>query len=197
MFGALIGAVVGFILLAAGLSWIIIRTKGNFSIKVVAISIFIYYGFALFYAVPNIMGWAFNSDLPPDAKIISVRIVEPNNETDGGMWFWLNEKPDLKGDLHNLLDPRKLFIYTGAIQPRAYKISYDKELHRKLIEQKKRQKRNPGSSLLVGKKGIKKDRTGIQQNNQQYDDNAFRILNPREVMAKADEEDEDRIEIQE
>ena len=82
----------------------------------------------------------------------------------------------------NLLRPDKFLIYTGGMQPRAYKIPYDRELHKKLLETQKQQKQRKGSSLMTGKKGVKRKKgKGI---NESPTENPFKIMNPFDVLKK-------------
>ena len=178
MFDSLTGLVVAFILLATVTAWNIVRTKGWLGLKFVSIGILIWYGFVVYFTIPQIMGWPTEKDLPANSKIVSVRIVEPNNDDKGAMYFWLSQNPNHKRDALNLLRPDKFLIYTGGIQPRAYKIPYDRELHKKLLETQKAQKRQKGSSIMTGKKGVVKVR------NESATENPFKILNPFDMIKK-------------
>ena len=183
MFESSFGLVVAFLLLAGVTGWNVIRTKGNYILKAASICILLWYGLAVFFTIPNIMGWSAKIDLPGNAKIIGVRIIEPKDTDKGAIYFWLNEKPQHSKDAMNLLRPDKVFIYTGLIQPRAYKVPYDRELHRKLIEAIKKQKNNKGSSLMTGEKGIKqKGKSG--EGRQTYENPTFKVLNPFEMLPK-------------
>jgi len=183
MFESSSGLVVAFLLLAGVTGWNVIRTRGNYVLKAASICILLWYGLAVFFTVPNIMGWSAKLDLPGDAKIIGVRIVEPKGNDEGAIYFWLNEEPQHGKDAMNLLRPDKMFIYTGLIQPRAYQIVYDRELHKKLIEAMKKQKKNKGSSLMTGKKGIKqKEKTG--EGRETNEEPTFKILNPFKMLPK-------------
>jgi len=178
MFDSLTGLVVAFILLATVTGWNTVRTKGWLGLKFVSIGILIWYGFVVYFTIPQIMGWPTEKDLPANSKIVSVRIVEPSNDDKGAMYFWLSQNPDHKRDAMNLLRPDKFLIYTGGIQPRAYKIPYDRELHKKLLETQKEQKRQKGSSMMTGKKGVAKGR------NESPTENPFKILNPFDMLKK-------------
>ena len=182
MFNSLSGLVIAFLLLAIVTAWNTIRTKGGIGIKIVSISILIWYGFVVYFTIPQIMGWPADKDLPADSKIISARIVEPQGEEKGAMYFWISQKPDHMRDALNLLRPDKFLIYTGSIQPRSYRIPYDRELHKKLLESQKQQKGQKGSSLMTGKKGVKKK--GEEGEGQSPTENPFRILNPFDVLKK-------------
>jgi len=182
MFDAQLGLVVGFILLAAVPAYNVIYSRAHYVISAITIAILLWYGVAVFYTIPTLSGWSLESDLPADAKIIGVRIVEPGRDDPGCFYFWLNESPQHKLDALNVIRPDKVFVYTGKTQPRAYKIPYDRELHKQLIEAMKRQKKQQGSSLTTGEQGVKGKRgTGGQE----YKDNPpFKIVNPSTIMTK-------------
>jgi len=181
MFDSLTGLVVAFILLATVTAWNTIRTRGWLGLKFVSIGILIWYGFVVYFTIPQIMGWATEKDLPANSKIISVRIIEPKGECEGAMYFWMSQKPDHEKDALNLLRPDKFLIYTGSVQPRAYKIPYDRELHKKLLETQKQQKQQRGSSLMTGKKGVKSKEEGTGRS---PTENPFKILNPFTFLNK-------------
>jgi len=182
MFDSLTGLVVAFLLLATVTAWNTVRTKGWLGLKCVSIGILIWYGFVVYFTIPQIMGWPASKDLPGNCKIVSVKIIEPCSDNEGAMYFWMSQKPDHKRDALNLLRPDKFLIYTGGIQPRAYKIPYDRELHKKLLETQKQQKQQKGSSLMTGKKGVKRKKG--KGKNESPTENPFKILNPFDVLKK-------------
>ena len=181
MFDFSTGIVIGYVLLAIFLAWSIIATKGHYVYKCLGIFVLVYYVLVIHFSQNNIMGWPLEADLPASAKIISVRIIEPNDNHEGGMWFWLNEKPQLEQDIMNMLQPSKMFAYTGSVQPRSYKIPYDRELHKKLFE-KQKQTGKGGRFLSTGKKGVKSKNNGEQ--GQDTQDPPFIIINPIEILQK-------------
>lgn len=184
MFNASSGLVVGFLILSASVAWLIAKTKGNYLSKVFIIGVLIYYSVAVFFTIPNVMGWGVEKDVPANAKIISVRIKEPSGEDKGGIWFWINEKPDMKSDIMNMMRPDKVFIYTGSIQPRAYRIEYDKEIHKKIIEALKQQQKMKGSSFMTGEKGVKKNKKGGRGASKDKEEDLFKIINPYDILSK-------------
>ena len=181
MFDSLTGLVVAFILLATVTAWNTVRTKGWVGLKFVSIGILIWYGFVVYFTIPQIMGWPTEKDLPSNSKIVAVRIVEPRGENKGSMFFWISQKPDHKKDAMNLLRPDKFLLYTGSTQPRSYRIPYDRELHKKLLEARKKQQGQKGSSLMTGKKGVKVKRAG---GGKSPTDKPFKILNPFTFLKK-------------
>lgn len=182
MFDSISGLVVAFILLAIVTAWNTIRTRGWLGLKFVSIGILIWYGFVVYFTIPQIMGWPTGKDLPANSKIISVRIIEPSTDNkEGAMYFWMSQKPDHKLDALNLLRPDKFLIYTGNIQPRSYKIPYDRELHKKLLEAQKKQQSQRGSTLMTGEKGVKTKEGGEGRS---PTENPFKILNPFTFLNK-------------
>ena len=182
MFDSLTGLVVAFILLATVTAWNTVRTKGWVGLKFVSIGILIWYGFVVYFTIPQIMGWPTEKDLPSNSKIVAVRIVEPRGENKGSMFFWISQKPDHKKDAMNLLRPDKFLLYTGSTQPRSYRIPYDRELHKKLLEARKKQQGQKGSSLMTGKKGVRVKQK--EEGNNSPTENPFKILNPFTFLKK-------------
>lgn len=183
MFDSITGLVVAFILLATVTAWNTIRTRGWVGLKFVSIGILIWYGFVVYFTIPQIMGWPTEKNLPPNSHIVSVKIVEPTGDNKGDMFFWISQKPDHKKEAMNLLRPDKFLLYTGSIQPRSYRIPYDRELHKKLLESKKQQKKQRGSSLMTGKKGIiVRGEESVE--NDSLTEKPFQILNPFTFLTK-------------
>jgi len=199
-----IGTTVGYVLLAIFIAWSLITTKGRYVYKCIGIFVLIYYVLIVYFSQSNIMGWPVKKDLPANAKIISVRVIEPNDNHEGGMWFWLNEKPHFEEDLFNMVQPNKMFTYTGGVQPRSYKIPYDRELHKKLFE-KQKQSGKGGCFLATGKKGVKRNQgeqgeedkkeppstgeKGVKRNQGEQGEEdkkepPFEIINPIELFKK-------------
>jgi len=181
MFESSLGLIVGFLLLASVVTWNLIGTKGNYILKCTTICILLWYGLAVAYTVPSIMGWSAKKDLPPNARIISFRIIEDQAGVKGVMYFWLNENPEEKLDYKNLMRPDRIFLYTGKKQPRSYQIPYDRELHKKLIEAKRKQGQLRGSVMMTGEKGVGKKGQGGQQSDKNP---PFKIVNPYELLPK-------------
>lgn len=175
---------IGFVLISSACSWYFIKTKTHIAIKFCVVTGLIWYCLALYFGVGNILGWAVEADLPANAKIISARVVEPSNAGPGGMWFWLNEKPQYSKDVMNMLNPKKVFNYTGQRQPKAYLIPYDRELHKKLLEAQK--KARQGGILATGAKGVKgkKGKKGGRPGYNYKDKPPFKIINPVEYFPK-------------
>lgn len=178
---------IGYVLVALVAIWAMVapQLSKGLIFRCFVIFALIYYGLVVYFSTTNIMGWPAEKDLPANAKIIAARIIEPSKNHEGGIWFWLNEKPELRRDFFNALRPDKLFIYTGHIQPRAYRLPYDRELHKKLLEKQKQSGRG-GKFLMTGKKGVKgkksKRQGGVDSEDKEIP--PFKVVNPVEYFPK-------------
>jgi len=154
----IISIVVGFLIIVTIIiSWSLSNHR-SFVFCVLA-CLCLWYGVVLFYAAQMISGWPAPVILPQEAYIQSFIIDEPVY-----IYFWLQGRDE---------------------PPRAFKIDYDRELHKRLTEGKEEAKKNGGRMLLknlFGKRGQKK-RKGNSKNNYQ-DDVRIEITNPAEQLRK-------------
>jgi len=61
--------------------WLIIGAKGHWLLKMVFISLSLYFGLAMWSSVENLLGWPTNTELPEKFRIYWVEIKEPNKIT--------------------------------------------------------------------------------------------------------------------
>ena len=115
-----------YLIVIALLCWVVIFSKGHIIVKTISILVCIWYCFSFYYIVNDLKGWPVRTDLPQGAKIISFRVVEPDEKDSvGAFYFWLNLDQDKMQNVMNILNPQKFFNYTGNLAPRAYQIPYD------------------------------------------------------------------------
>jgi hypothetical protein len=123
------------------------------------------------------MGWSKSVvELPENAIVVSYRIVEPKN-----IYFWMIEDLDLQP---NRANPMELFRDIQTKEPRAYKIEYDKELHKQLEAIKKQRKRGKQGQLRWTK--AKQGNRELDENRPQSKRGQFEILNPSSLLPTKD-----------
>ena len=161
----------------------------------------IYFAIALSLTVENFSGWPSAQELPEESQIISFKIKEPSEDDKvGAFYFWLNLKKADKIDAYMALNPRFIFSYINKTEPRAFKMPYDRELHKKLLEAQKEKKKTVGGWLsLENKKGekespsdetnTKKEKKGKNKSpsdgtNTKKEKIEFKIMNPVEILSK-------------
>lgn len=172
-----------YLLIMIFLSWSIIYSRGRIIYKCIGAAIALWFSMTFFWVLPDLKGWPADISIPEKSRVIWLTIVEPENDNPGAFYFWCDIKPDNQKNAINLLNPYKRLSYTGRLEPRAYKIPYDRELHKKLLEAQKQQKKIGGSWLEISghKKGIKRGKSGNA-----IDEVDFKIINPIELMPKDD-----------
>ena len=185
-----IGLAVGFILLVAMLLWIVISSKGSVFLKAVLIPVTTWYGAVLFFSAQNLMGWPVEKYLPEESYILAFRIREPEPASGypGAIFIWASmptgSAASSKDPEPNLaINPKSFFDYQDKSEPRAYRLPYDRELHKNLVKAGEDQKNHPGSRIQVQKK-----RPGEQYGSEQsvalIDLN---IVNPMELLPDKDQ----------
>ena len=112
-----IGLSIAFVIISAIVLWFSIRTPGQIIIKAILIPVTIWYGLALYYSVPNLMGWPVSQSIPENSQVLAIRIKEPdpNLNDPGAIYFWVNIEPGLKSPEQTLaavINPKTLSTMT-------------------------------------------------------------------------------------
>lgn len=151
------GLTLGFLILVSVLLWFLIGSRGRWTAKFVLIGAAVWYGIALFYSARQLMGWPSPEAVPPHSQVIAMRIEEPDPQANhsGAIYIWADlpsgesGAPDDPGT--SRWHPRSLFETRHPTAPRAYKLPYDREVHRRLIRAQQQVKRMPGTRLRIKK----------------------------------------------
>ena len=187
--GGISGVTILYVLLMVLLSWSIIGIKGRWITKGLFMAIAIWFSITLYYSFQNFMGWPTEETINTKySQLIRFQIKEPSKISDhpGAIYLWLREistTEKLEGlTLHQLSDPMTWFTYPDETVPRAYKIPYTKEKHKKL--RKAAEGRKSGVRTYVERKK-KKKQSGQRDGNQEVDDVIrFRLVNPHDILPK-------------
>lgn len=182
-----IGLAVGFILLMTMLLWIVISTKGSVFLKAVLIPVTLWYGTVLFFSAQNFMGWPAQKAVPEDSYVLAFRIREPDpsDSSAGAIFLWAST-PSASGLSEDAasglsINPKEVFEYRSKGEPRAYRLPYDRELHKMLLKAQENQKNSPGSMIQVRKNGDAGRRPADGQSQAQLELN---IVNPLEMLPR-------------
>ena len=165
MWSGYIGLSIAFVIIAAIVLWFSIRTPGQIIIKAILIPATVWYGLALYYSVPNLMGWPISQSIPDNSHVLAIRIKEPDPKQNdpGAIYFWVNIKPDSKSPVQTvkaLLNPKSVFRYTSRTQPRAYQLPYSREMHKAIVEAQRKAQGVPGGQLRTKKAKSKRGNPG-------------------------------------
>jgi len=171
-----------YLLIMLFLCWSVIYSKGRIFYKCVCSAIALWFSISFFYVLPDLKGWPAEIAIPDKSRIIALTIVEPCQNDPGAFYLWCDIKPDALQNARNLLDPYKQFTYTGKLEPRAYKMPYDRELHKRLLEAQKKQRQTGGSWIEIQAKGKQKKKKGGRE--VETDMVEFKIINPIEILEK-------------
>jgi len=172
-----IGLVLTYVILTTMFLWMLRKTDTAQWKKLLVIPLTLWWAIALYYTPLGFMGYPVSKDIPDKAIVISVKIVEPTNNNKGGMYFWVidvNKAKPLP------VDPRKAFIILNQQEPRAYKLPYDKGLHKDLTKKKKKQKEENG--VLIWSRNRKKKQLGEATNQEKLIKGKFKVVNPVSLL---------------
>jgi len=181
MLTGIIGAAVGYIILTSLLAWLVILSRGRTVLKVCAVAFSIYYAMGLYSLLHDIEGWPSSQDIPAGSNVISIRIQEPSGSDLGAIYIWCSINPDNKKAAISALRPSSMLSYVGGKQPRAFKMPYDREMHKRIAEAQKNAKKNGGWIKIESLKGERGDGgQGEKQSNQI----GFKVINPMSILTK-------------
>jgi len=193
------GLSIAFILLSAVMLWMLFGVRGKVLLKALLTTFIVWYSVALFFSIQNLTGWPTTTTLEnmrtkSDLQVLSIQIRPPDKRVKGdigSMYFWTSiyGSEDLEYDVFDLINPMKAFDYKYKKDPRAYKIPYDEELHKEIIEKAKKKGGIRGSIMLLKKKEKNKKKGGDKDlprllEEEEEEKNRFKIINPYELMKK-------------
>jgi hypothetical protein len=186
MWSGYIGLSIAFVIISAIVLWFSIRTPGQIIIKAILIPATVWYSLALYYTVPNLMGWPISQSLPDNSQVLAIRIQEPNpkHNDSGAIYFWVNIKPNSKSGEQTLkaqLNPKSVFSYNSKSQPRAYQLPYSRKLHKAIVEAQRKAEGVPGAQLRTKKGESKREATGNDESKATLE---LEIINPVKSFPK-------------
>ena len=177
-----------YVLLVVLLSWSVIGIKGHWILKGLFMAIAIWFSVTLYYSFHNFMGWPTEETINTQhSQLIWFQIKEPSKVSNypGAIYLWVREIPEsekIEGlTLRQLSDPMVWFIYPDETAPRAYKIPYSKERHKKLREAAEGRKTGVRTYVEMKKKKILPGKPGDQEVD---DEIRFNLINPQDILPK-------------
>ena len=126
----MIGISLGFVLIASLILWFVIGSKGYWFSKAALILFSLYFCLSVGLSVNEFMGWPTEETLPKKFLVHWAVIDEPDLKMDdeGSIYLWLKPISETE-EKRSSWDDYLLSFYDGESQPRAYKLSYSRELH--------------------------------------------------------------------
>ena len=184
------------LLIFGGLSfWILNDSTVRWYIKTACISIFCLFTVLFWTTIHTFLGWpADENDMPEKVLIHWVIIKEPNKvrEFDGSIYITLETAEEIKAN-----KVVRFFGYgSDRIQPRLFKLKYNRELHEQLQKLKSKLKTGQpvmGKLTKKGKQGNSKRGEGKNDkkgggSESQKQDWEFHELRPSEIHQKPTDE---------
>ena len=186
--GGISGVTILYVLLMVLLSWSIIGIKGRWITKGLFMAVAIWFSITLYYSFHNFMGWPTEETISTQySQVIWFQIKEPSKVSNhpGAIYLWvreISESEKIEGlTLKQLSDPMVWFTYPDETVPRAYKIPYTKEAHKKLREAAEGRKTGVRTYVEVEKKKLRPDRLGQQKVEDMI---KFKLISPQDIIPK-------------
>ena len=185
--GGISGVTILYVLLMVLLSWSIIGIKGRWITKGLFMAIAIWFSVTLYYSFHNFMGWPSEETISTQySQLIWFQIKEPSKVSNhpGAIYLWVREistSEKIEGlTLKQLSDPMIWFTYPDETVPRAYKISYTKEAHKKLREGAEGRKTGIRAYVKINKENMQ----GGVGYEEVKDGITFKLINPQDIIRK-------------
>jgi len=194
------GLSLAFAIISALFLYFIIGSNMKVVVKAVIIPIVIWFTLVLYFTPQKLMGWPTPAE-PPDGSVIILPIIkEPSGGSKGFIDMLVIVRNESKQSLIDQLDAKNVFSYRADNTPRLYRLPYDRNMHKDLLEAQKaikkrggfmtysRHKGKPGSSKGKGgkgkggkgKDGDSKNGTGIGFE----DTSKIKVINPATILKK-------------
>jgi hypothetical protein len=183
------GMAIAFVILAIILMWIVIQTPGRYLMKAALIPPVVWFGVALYFMVPNLLGWPARQDVPDDSYVLAVMVNEPNHTRNdpGAIYLWINHGPGDPADqtqAGSAVDPRSIFKPEHPRDPRAYKVPYSREMHEAIVEAQDQLQQTPGAMMKIQNNG---DHSNGSPEAGHETPLTLEIINPAHQMHKDDD----------
>ncbi len=173
MFTGYFGLSVAFVLLMTLVLWVFIKADVNKWIKILLIPFTIWYSMALWFLPQYMLGHPSALEIPDKSIVLTYKIIEPTITDPGGMYFWVIDPNDY--DISGL-NPVEAFRIIDRTIPKAYKMKYDKELHKSIVKNKKT------AGVLIWTKN--KSAAGGIAGKFNQENGEFEVVNPGSIMRK-------------
>jgi hypothetical protein len=179
------GLSLAFVIIASLFLYFIIGSKAHVVIKAVLIPIVIWFTLVLYFTPAKLMGWPTPAE-PPDGSIVLMQIVkEPVGDVDGFIDLVVVVRDESKRMLIEQLKPVNIFSYNAENTVRIYRLTYDRDLHKKLLEaRKKARKINGYTTYNRSSTKSKEGKSGKTKPGAHKDDSPFKVVNPADKLPK-------------
>jgi len=181
------GLATAFVVLSALFLWFLIKAKLKFSIRFIIIPVIIWYGLILYHTPGKLMGFPLSVDvieqIPNGSVVLYIKIVEPDYKSQGCFYFYVVHPQGMEKEKNflDVINPKKIFGFDDKNTPISYKLKYDRELHRKMLEARKGKGRGIMRIIHSGGSKGNGDKEGKGRSK---DDSKFKIKNEHELLPK-------------
>jgi hypothetical protein len=171
------GVAIAFVIMMFVLLMIMIKANNiSWKLKFVLIPFVMWYSVALYHVPQNFMGWPTEKWSIQNEVIVLDYYIEEKK----AIYFWVVDY-NIK-NMRALVDPRQAFYPFIDSTPRAYKIVYDSETHKELVEAKRK-------LMALGRGGMRMNLDKLDGMSR-FDGNTplFKLFDPAEFLKKSTEE---------
>ena len=169
------GIALTFVIMMTILLMILIKANNiSWKLKLLVIPMVLWYSVALYHVPGNFMGWPTEKwQVQNQVIVLDYKIDEEE-----AIYFWVVDY-NLK-NVRFFADPRNTYYPFVDDTPRAYKIVYNSELHKQLVEARNKRKRLGRGSMMMRMDRLQ----GLSTFGE--DNEVFDIFDPAQVLRKAE-----------
>ena len=172
MISGINGIIASYLITISVFFWVF-KEKGSRLAVIIFIPFCLWYSLVLIFSINSLYGYPSSQSMPEDSVVKSIHINEPSKDYAGVMCFWVIPLAEMGN---------------GKIEPRAYKIKYDRELHNRLMRKRQEGGKN---GILVWNRKDGKSKEGLMSLKKLMggpyypsESGEFKIINPMILLQK-------------
>jgi hypothetical protein len=128
------GIPLAFVIIAALTLWVVLGCKGYWWLKLVMVSLSIFFSISLWNSLVSLQGWPTSQTMPEKFEVKWLDVKEPNKKTgeEGCIYVWARDiEPNKPDSSIGAAAPLSVQLHTKeeSGEPRLYKLPYSRGMH--------------------------------------------------------------------
>ena len=136
------GIPLAFVIIAALTLWVVLGCKGYWWLKMIMVSLSIFFSISLWNSLISLQGWPTTQTMPGKFEVKWLDVKEPNKKTGqkGCIYVWARDLEPNSPPIEKAAAPplsMQLHAKEKSGEPRLYKLPYNRQMHQQAEEIKK------------------------------------------------------------